>query len=316
VSPKLIAALFALLMIVILLGLVAYVMVFGKKESEMEVLLRSNRDAGMSDARAAREALRGDNKEEEEYKLELLKDAQRKSVGKGKKVQLTLEERYYRAGVYTEQERREFERVRYTAAALCGPILGVGAYFFLSDPVLAVLALIVGSAGGYVSVPAMILDRRIRRRKDDLLYFLPLAIEQVAIGVSSSLDIGPALSRVVQMADERDSHNAVTELMRHVELMIRSGLSLQEALIEVGVNSGSNELKHTFMALAQVSKHGGEISKQLMELANSVTQARENQIDETIRKLELKATGPVAMVFFGFIIILLIGFGMNIQKGL
>jgi pilus assembly protein TadC len=316
VSPRIIAALFALVMIVILLAIIAYVMIFGKKESEMDVLLRSNRDSGMSDARSAREALRGDSKEEEEYKLEQLKDAQRKSIGKGRKTQLTEEERYYRAGIFTEQGRREFERVRYTGAALCGPLLCIGAFFFLGDPLLAAAALLVGSAGGYISVPSVMLDKRMVRRKDEILYYLPLVIEQVAIGVSSSLDTGPALSRVVQMADERDTHNAVTELVRHVELMIRSGLSLQEALIEVGLNSGSNELKHTFMALAQVSKHGGEISKQLMELANSVSQARENQIDENIRKLELKATGPVAMVFFGFMIILLIGFGMNIKNAL
>src|SRR5690606_32288561 len=132
---------------------------------------------------------------------------------------------------------------------------------------------------------------------------LPLVIEQVAIGVSSSLDIGPCLSRIVSMADERDSHNIVTELIRHAQFHVKSGVSLEEAINEIGKRSGHTELKHAFMSLAQVAKHGGEITKQLQELADSVASQRETQIEAKIKKLELEATAPVALVFFGFLII-------------
>jgi len=114
------------------------------------------------------------------------------------------------------------------------------------------------------------------------------------------------------MADERDTHNAVTELLRYAQFHIKSGAGLEEALNEVGRMSGSHDLKHTFMALSQVAKFGGEISKQLQDMADSVASQRESQIDERIKKLELDATGPVALVFFGFLVILLIGFGLQI----
>jgi hypothetical protein len=42
---------------------------------------------------------------------------------------------------------------------------------------------------------------------------LPLVIEQISIGVSSALDIGPCVTYVVEMADERGTHNAITELL-------------------------------------------------------------------------------------------------------
>jgi Flp pilus assembly protein TadB len=148
------------------------------------------------------------------------------------------------------------------------------------------------------------------------MFFLPLVIEQVSIGVSSSLDIGPCLARVVEMADERDSHNPVTELLRYAQFFIKSGVSLQDALNEVGRISGNNDIKHSFKALAQVARYGGEISKQLQDLSESVSSTREMRVEEKIKKLELSATAPVAFVFAGFLFILLIGFGTCLMKGL
>ena len=118
------------------------------------------------------------------------------------------------------------------------------------------------------------------------------------------------------MADERDSHNCVTELLRHVHFYVKSGASLEDALTEVGKLSGHTELKHAFMSLSQVAKHGGEITRQLQELADAVAGQRETRIEAKIKKLELAATGPVALVFVGFLIILVIGFGIQIKSTL
>jgi pilus assembly protein TadC len=86
-------------------------------------------------------------------------------------------------------------------------------------------------------------------------------------------------------------------------------------LTEIGVRTGQTELKHAFLALAQVAKHGGEITRQLNELADAVANQRAMQIEAKIKKLELAATGPVALVFLGFLAILLIGFGIQIRDG-
>jgi len=98
-----------------------------------------------------------------------------------------------------------------------------------------------------------------------------------------------------------------------VQYHVKSGTTMEEALKEMGRLSGSNELKHAFVSLSQVAKHGGEISRQLQELADAVSSQRETQIEAKIKKLELEATGPVALVFAGFMGILLIGFGLQIQ---
>ena len=50
-----------------------------------------------------------------------------------------------------------------------------------------------------------------------------------------------------------------------------------------------------------------------MELADAVAGQRETRIEAKIKKLELEATGPVALVFMGFLLILMIGFGIQIK---
>ena len=167
-----------------------------------------------------------------------------------------------------------------------------------------------------LQLPTSYLDRKIEKRNEDILYDLPLVIEEIKIGVSSSLDIGPCIAKIVQMADERDSHNSVTVLLKFVQFQIKSGISLEQALGNLAKKARHTELKHAFMSLVQVSKHGGEVTKQLQELADAVTAQRDAIVDTKIKKLELSATGPVALVFVGFFIILLVGFAIQIMEGL
>jgi len=229
-----------------------------------------------------------------------------------KRTNPTIEERMFQAGIFSPDQRRDFRRLQIVMPSAFG-LLGATLGIFTGDPFNIILyATVGGMLGTYI--PLWRLDRWIKRRQDDIGFYLPLVIEQIAIGVSSSLDIGPCLARVVQMADERDAHNPVTELLRFAQSYIKSGVSLQDALNEVGRQSGNNEVKHSFKALAQVARYGGEISKQLQDLSESVSAERETKVDEKIKKLELVATVPVTLVFAGFLIILLLGFGMSLLK--
>jgi len=176
----------------------------------------------------------------------------------------------------------------------------------MDKPALITVGFIFGAFVGF-SLPLSMLERQIRNRREDTIYFLPLVIEQVAIGVSSSLDIGPCISQILTMARERGAHNPVTEMFLHVEKLVRSGMSLDEALAEVAEVNGMGEVKHAFMFLGQCAKHGGEISKQLQELADAVMVQRQVQVEGRIAALPVKATGPLATVFAGFFALLLAG---------
>lgn len=218
----------------------------------------------------------------------------------------TLNDQLFHAGIFAEADRTRFllwRRLVFVLATGLGVFLGsfVSPSFMLIG---AGLGMLVG-----LQIPRSFLQRSIEQRGEEIMFYLPLVIEQLVIGVSSSLDIGPCIRWIVSMADERDSHNPVTELLRYAQQYTKSGVSLEEALLEVGNLAGHTELNHVFMSLSQVTKHGGEITRQLQELANAVAAQREARIEGKIRKLELAATGPVTLVFVSFMAIFMAGLG-------
>ena len=287
------------------LGFFLYYWMSSRKDSNLQSLMRASRGENLGSASEERGRLADD---EEGVEYQRIKQETKKRIKKNQEP--TQEEKFFQAGMFSPKEQRDFKRLRILLPLIAAPGMAFAASY-LGDS-FTIYGLVIGILLG-LYLPEKILDRRVKLRNDEIMFFLPLVIEQVSIGVSSSLDIGPCLQRVVMMADERDSHNVVTEMLRHVEYHVRSGVSLEDALLEVGIRSGHTELKHAFMSLSQVAKHGGEISRQLQELADSVSGQRETQIEGKIKKLELQATGPVALVFLGFLVILFSGFFVQIK---
>lgn len=231
----------------------------------------------------------------------------------GKKRKIDIETKKFRAGFYTDKDfaALRFKFMLYRIApiiilAFLGNMVG-GMFLGLAVVPKLTFTIVCGVLGGVMGVymPESVLDDTITKRYEETIYHLPMVIEELTIGISSGLDMGPCISYIVEMATKRRSHNVVTEMFVHVEKLVQAGYSLSEALLEVAEAFGQKELTHTFMFLAQVAKQGGEVSKQLQDLGEAVTLHRQVQIESQIVKLPVKATGPLAMVFGGFFIMLL-----------
>jgi len=245
----------------------------------------------------------------EEVQLKLLES-------KGKAINVNDPEvLFFRAGYFSTAERVKFLRLKKFMKVAFPLAISVMLWALSGEIIYAILGAACGYMIGRVA-PDHLLGKRIKRRAEDSLYFLPLVIEQISIGVSSSLDIGPCVSYVVEMADERSSHNVVTEILSQVLKLMKAGMSLDEALTDVGEVIGIHEIKNAFMFLAQCSKHGGEISKQLTDLAESVTLSRQLDIEARIVALPTKASGALGLIFFGFFIMLLAGLFVKISSAL
>ncbi|HMO17043.1 MAG TPA: type II secretion system F family protein [Oligoflexia bacterium] len=224
----------------------------------------------------------------------------------------------FRAGIFSKEEKEKFVRTRKLFYLIVAPTAATLFFIVLNHLggfVLGFLGVILGLMVGFL-YPRAKLDKRARLREEEYMYYLPLVIEQISIGVSSALDIGPCVAYVVEMADQRSSHNAVTELLVQVLKLMRAGMGLDEALSDVGEVVGLNEVKNAFMFLSQCSKHGGEVSKQLQELSDSVSLARQLMIEAKITALPTKATGALAMVFMGFFGMILSGVVVRLAEGM
>ena len=177
--------------------------------------------------------------------LNRIKAETKRRAAAGKK-EPTLEEKFFKAGIFTDAQKRDFRRLQIICPVVGFLVFGVGVFIFdPSWPILYISTTVIGTISGF-QLPFTILDRKAQARGEEIMFYLPLVIEQISIGVSSSLDVGPCLQRVVSMADERDSHNVVTELVRHVQFYIRSGVSMEDALTEVGKAAGHTEIEACF----------------------------------------------------------------------
>ena len=253
-----------------------------------------------------------------QYKQANVQDVQeiKEKSGRGvqtAKIKVDLETKKFRAGYYTDKDFEDlrFKFLLYRIAptiifAFLGYMAGKMGLELGIWPQMG--CVIVGGVVGFfigLALPESVLDDTIKKRHQEAVYYLPMVIEQLGIGVSSGLDLGPCISYVIEAATKRRSHNVVTEMLVHVEKLVQAGYSLSEALLEVGEAFGQKEVAHTFMFLSQVSKQGGEISKQLQDLGESVLMHRQIQVEGQITALPVKATGPLAMVFGGFFIMLM-----------
>lgn len=224
-----------------------------------------------------------------------------------------IKRKLFRAGFYSPKDYKNFVTKQIVVFCIAVPTVTIVLYIFKPTAMFLFIGVMLGCLIGYM-YPLAKLDKAIAAREEDVMYYLPLVIEQVSIGVSSSLDVGPCIGHIVQMAEERDSHNPVTEMFVHVEKLIRSGLNLESALTEVAEANGMTEVKHAFMFLAQCARHGGEVSKQLQELADSVMSQRQVQVEARITALPVKATGPLSVVFAGFFGLIFAGLAVRIME--
>jgi Flp pilus assembly protein TadB len=295
--------------VVILLGLalvgVILVLLISRKSGNSQL-------SGMLASSDSNTTARGEkNKVSAEIEAKLLQDKLAK-IKKAKDTKVTLDVKFFRAGLFSVEERATFYKIKTFAPIVCAIVLGIG-LFLLGDITLGALGLVLGVALG-AQMPQSYIDRKIEKREEDVMYYLPLVIEQIVIGVSGGLDTSPCIKQVLDMAEERKTFNPVTELLRHAFQVAKSGVAFEDAMNETAALQGHTELRLAFKSLAQVAKHGGEITKQLQELADTVSSQRETQIEGVIKRLELKATGPVGLVFFGFMIIFLSGLGAQLMK--
>ncbi|MEZ4754004.1 MAG: hypothetical protein R3A13_06780 [Bdellovibrionota bacterium] len=251
-DPRFVIGLLALVGAAISGGIILYYLLAPKSKNNIQSLMGRETTSGFKPG-SGRQKL-------DDAEIEKAKNLAKKTALAKEEVH-TLEERFFMAGLFSKEDQKyHYFHIQKIGACICAPI----AIYALADmgALMALLGGVFGAVAGWRVPATFLLDSRIRKRSEDILYYLPLVIEQIAIGVSSSLDIGPCLQRVVQMADERDTHNSVTELLRYSQSHVRSGVSLEQSLLEIGKMSGHTELKHAFMSLGQVAKHGGEITRQ------------------------------------------------------
>jgi len=143
-------------------------------------------------------------------------------------------------------------------------------------------------------------QRRARSQKlrlRQLEFYLPAAMERVLLGVSSGLDIVPALREA-----SRHSEDPVSELLRKIVSLSEGGMSVERAFEVVSQQVQSTAVKHACIHLALAHSRGGEVVRPLKELSDAAMVAYQEAIEERIAKLPVQAVLPLVITFAGLIV--------------
>ena len=133
------------------------------------------------------------------------------------------------------------------------------------------------------------------------------------MAVQAGLDILPALKVIeeIESAGRKPSKieeiDPVTRLLALVVRYTEAGLSFEQSLREVAGAVKSNALRHSFIHLAVAQKEGGELIYPLRELSDATQLYFQENIEEHIAKMPIKATMPLLLTFAGLIISFLTG---------
>ena len=155
-------------------------------------------------------------------------------------------------------------------------------------------------------------------------FHLPLIMEKLVMGAESGLDIVSAVTRVVELEKEtlqvtkkrvpRSDIEPVTKLLDMVIRLSNSGMQFSQSLLNVANIIDNAALKHAFIHLALAQKEGGEIIMPLRELSDATQLQFQENVEEEIAKLPVKATLPLVLTFTGLIIFSITGPIIQILK--
>lgn len=203
-------------------------------------------------------------------------------------------------------DKRQQKRLRFILKFLpiCLPIFLVlfrallGFESFEGALILAVLGFAVG-----VLARGRLLENASRKFKERIEFYLPLAMERIVMSVEAGLDLVPALKGLVELEEKvGDKRDPTTFLFRKVVDLTESGVRFDQSLDEVSSQVEGTSLRHAFVHLGLAYKEGGEIITPLRELSDSAQLQFQENIEERIAKLPVKATMPLLVMFLGLMI--------------
>jgi tight adherence protein C len=164
---------------------------------------------------------------------------------------------------------------------------------------------IVWLAGAGYYLPNIYLRRRVQHRQRDMFETLPDAIDLMTVSVEAGLGLDAAIARV---ADEIGARSrAVEEEFRLVGLELRAGASREQALRNLALRTGVDELDILVAMLVQTDRFGTSVAEALRVHSDALRTKRRLRAEEEAARIALKLLFPLIFCIFPSIMVVLVG---------
>ncbi|NNJ10486.1 type II secretion system F family protein [Chloroflexales bacterium ZM16-3] len=159
----------------------------------------------------------------------------------------------------------------------------------------------VGFVLGYM-LPVMWLGRKITARKKAITKALPDALDLLCISVEAGLAFDLALQRVTQKWDDELSRE-----FKKVLSDIRLGRTRREALKDVAVRTGVEDVQTFTAAVIQADQLGVSMSKILRLQSDQMRVRRRQRAEEAAQKAPIKMLFPMVFLIFPALFVVILG---------
>jgi len=170
-----------------------------------------------------------------------------------------------------------------------------------------VMLTLVGTAIGYMA-PIAFLRWKQSRRRQEITLTLPDALDLMVVCVEAGLGLNAAILAVGK--EVRLNSHALSDELRMVNYEMRAGVSRIEALRNLAIRTGVDEVRAFVAVLVQSDKFGTSIAQALRTHAVSLRMRRRQRAEETARKTPVKMVFPLVFCIFPELLVVILAPGM------
>lgn len=200
--------------------------------------------------------------------------------------------------------------VYYGAKFCCAALLLLGALSVrghLTSPVLKIVLPLGSAAMGY-SLPAFILGKLAKRRKDNIRFALPDALDLLVICTEAGCGLDQAVLNVSR--DLKHVHPEMGEELGFVNMEVMAGKSRADALRNLARRTDEEEMKKLVAILIQTDKFGTSVGEALRTQSDFLRIRRRQEAEERAGKVGVKLVFPIFFFCLPSLVIVTAGPGM------
>ena len=171
---------------------------------------------------------------------------------------------------------------------------------------MALSTLGLAAAGYYL--PDFVLRQKTLARQRELLNNFPDAVDLLTVCVEAGLGLDAALSRVTD--EIRMKCGLLADELHLVNLELRAGGTRQQALRNLALRTGLEELNTLVAMLVQAERFGTSIADSLRIYSSELRAKRRVKAEEAAAKIALKLLFPLIFCLFPALMLVLMGPGI------
>jgi len=157
---------------------------------------------------------------------------------------------------------------------------------------------------GYI-LPRFVLKRMIKARQMAIRLALPDALDLTVICVEAGLGLDQALQRVAQ--ELQSAHTELADELGLVHLEMRAGKPRAEALRNLALRTGVDDVRALVSVLVQTDRFGTGISQALRVHSDALRVERRQRAEEAAAKVSVKMVPVLVFLIFPAMFIVSLG---------